>query len=313
MSAEALPGPRPGIRIEDLDSVPHLGGLYARGLRRSVAAHLPSRSTPVELPRVAYRTRGVQAEAGHLTAYEHLVGEPAADTLPAGFVHVLAFPVATALMVRTDFPLPLLGMVHVANTVSVCAPLNLSDELEVTAWAQHLRPHRRGTQVDLVTEVSTAGSLAWQGVSTYLARHPVSADATSGSVSTGSTDEAEPTGSTERVPDLVWSLTADVGRRYAALSGDRNPIHTSALGAKVFGFRRAIAHGMYTAARVLADVGPRRGDTYDWTVEFAKPVLLPGRVAVGITDPDRTRDSFGYEGWSPGSRRTHFTGTVTPR
>ena len=66
------------------------------------------------------------------------------------------------------------------------------------------------------------------------------------------------------------------------MSGDRNPIHTSALGAKAFGFPRAIAHGMYTAARALAEAGPRRGDAYDWTVSFAKPVLLPSTVDVAL-------------------------------
>ena len=43
----------------------------------------------------------------HLTEYQHLLGESASDALPAGFVHVLAFPRGRALMVRADFPLPL--------------------------------------------------------------------------------------------------------------------------------------------------------------------------------------------------------------
>lgn len=93
------------------------------------------------------------------------------------------------------------------------------------------------------------------------------------------------------------------------MSGDRNPIHMSALSAKAFGFPRAIAHGMYTAARALSDVGPRRGDTYDWTVEFAKPVLLPGTVSVEITEPQS--GSFEYAARSPRSGKTHLTGTVT--
>ncbi|GMA24393.1 hypothetical protein GCM10025864_21520 [Luteimicrobium album] len=93
-----------------LDGVPGLGGLYARGLAGSAVARVrPSRGDLV-LPDVALRVAGVgtgdPALRERLAAYDRVVGEPASDALPAGFVHVLAFPVATALMTRDDFPLP---------------------------------------------------------------------------------------------------------------------------------------------------------------------------------------------------------------
>ncbi|MDF2808262.1 MAG: hypothetical protein K0S43_3208, partial [Cellulosimicrobium sp.] len=258
---------------------------------------------------------------------------------------VLGFPLATAVMVRTDFPLPLLGMVHLANSVSVLRPVRLGDTLEVRAWAERLRPHRRGVQVDLVTEVSvertgderaagsglSATTLAYRGVSTYLAKGvtlpggPADEDVTAAS---GTEAFVAP------LPTARWALGAGTGRAYAAVSGDRNPIHTSALGAKAFGFPRAIAHGMYTAARALAEAGPRRGDAYDWTVTFAKPVLLPSRVDVALRPagdlPAAVRNAVGevraavpdgpgdqttgvvYQAWD-GKGRLHLAGRVTPR
>ncbi|MGO1340962.1 MAG: MaoC/PaaZ C-terminal domain-containing protein, partial [Cellulosimicrobium funkei] len=135
-------------------------------------------------------------------------------------------------------------------------------------------------------------------------------------------------------PTARWALGAGTGRAYAAVSGDRNPIHTSALGAKAFGFPRAIAHGMYTAARALAEAGPGRGDAYDWTVTFAKPVLLPGTVDVALRPagdvpaevldavwqvasavPDGAGDpgtGVTYQAWD-GKGRLHLAGRVTPR
>ena len=110
-------------------------------------------------------------------------------------------------------------------------------------------------------------------------------------------------------PTGRWTLAGDAGRRYAAVSGDRNPIHLSALSAKAFGFPRAIAHGMYTAARALADVGAGRGDAYDWTVEFVKPVLLPGTVTVRIA---RSSEGFAFAGWDARTGKPHLTGSVTP-
>ena len=115
-----------------------------------------------------------------------------------------------------------------------------------------------------------------------------------------------------------WKLGSGTGRAYGAVSGDQNPIHTSNLGAKAFGFPRAIAHGMYTAARALAEVGPaRRGEAYEWTVEFFRPVLLPSTVDVAIrnaadVDPAGPANGFVYDGWRSGKGTRHFRGTIRP-
>ncbi|MFF3063889.1 MaoC/PaaZ C-terminal domain-containing protein [Oerskovia sp. NPDC057915] len=314
-------------RLVTLPSLPGLGGLYAKGVassgriavtRSPVGRVLPG-PRDVVLPDVVYRVADVPT-AGvteHLTAYQRLIGERVDDTLPAGYLHVLAFPLATALMVRGDFPLPLLGLVHVSNAVSVHRPVRVGHVLEVRATAENLRAHRRGVQVDLVTEVSTDGELAYRGASTYLAkgfRLPSSEGSTAPRTDDGPREDFVPP-----LPTARWELGGGIGRAYGAISGDRNPIHTSVLGAKAFGFPRTIAHGMYTAARALAEVGAARGDAYDWTVEFEKPVLIPGTVQVAITrEPDAGahpgRDAgFTYVGWNGKSGRRHFSGTVTPR
>lgn len=296
-----------------LPGVPGLGGLYARGVATSarLAAAARAGRAPRTLPDVAYLVAGVRAEADRLTAYQHLLGESASDVLPAGFVHVLAFPVATAIMVRPDFPLPPAGMVHLANHVTQLRPVSLGEVLDIRAFAQNLAPHRRGTQVELVTEVRvvgpghdvSAGPVVWRGVSTYLAKGVRLG-------SEGVADDDERVAFVPPVPTGQWRLAADTGRRYAAVSGDRNPIHLSALTAKALGFPRAIAHGMYTASRALAVVGAARGDAFTWTVEFAKPVLLPGTMTVRIA-PDET-GAYDLAGWNASSRKPHLTGRVTP-
>ncbi len=70
-----------------------------------------------------------------------------------------------------------------------------------------------------------------------------------------------------------------MGRRYAAVAGDRNPIHQHALLARPFGFPRAIVHGTWTAARALAafpELLPSRPRRID--VRFRAPVPLPSTV-----------------------------------
>lgn len=295
--------------VVELARLPKLGGLFAKGVTGS-ATKRPRGA--VRLPEVAYQVADVDtaAEAAHLAAYQRLLGEPSSDVLPAGFLHVLAFPLATSVMVRGDFPLPLLGMVHLRNVARVLRPVRLGERIEVRAWAQDARAHRRGVQVDLVAEVLVGGELAYQGFSTYLAKGFSAPDGAAPAADAPREEWTAP------LPTARWKLGAGTGRAYGAVSGDQNPIHTSGLGAKVFGFPRAIAHGMYTAARALAEVGPvRRGETYEWTVEFFKPVLLPGTVDVAIRSADEAStgaQGFVYEGWRSGKNTRHFRGTVTP-
>ena len=303
-----------------LTEIPAMERMYLRGLARTAALAAARRrgTAPTTLPDVAYETRDVPVDTTRLAAYQALLGLRAADRLPAGYVHTLAFPLHLALMVRDDFPLPPAGMVHVANRVTQHRALWREDRLDLRVAAVNLRPHRAGTQLDLVAQVRRAGSseVAWEGVSTYLARGTdPQTPATSeqvvalGTTSSDAGGEGERVGWVAPVPTASWRLAADTGRRYAQVSGDRNPVHLSALTARPFGFRRAIAHGMYTAARALADVGPAAGHTFVWTADFAKPVLLPATVSVRVAPED---DGFGYTVWQPGATRPYLTGAVTP-
>ena len=295
------------MREQRLDEVPSLGSLYSRALAATARTTMSRGPARDRLPDLAYVADGLRADPAALSAYQELLGEPGTDELPAGYVHVLAFPLAMALMVRPDFPLPVLGMVHIANRVEQRRPVLLGEELTARAHAAGARAHRKGTLVDLTVAVDSGGERVWEGTSTYLAR---------GARLPSAIADTAPASTEERAGDhagdvvALWSLGADTGKRYAEVSGDRNPIHVSRVGAKVFGFPRPIAHGMYTAARALAQVARFRGDAFTWDVEFAAPVLLPGRVALSV---DQAGEDVRYAGRHAKSGKLHFTGSVTPR
>ena len=288
---------------ETLPAPPSLGALYSRALSRTVRLRIAAGGDATTLPTTGYAVDGLHARAGDLSRYQHLLGEPGTDVLPAGYVHVLAFPLAMAVMVREDFPLPVLGTVHVANTVVQHRPVLLGEELSARAHAANPRGHRRGTLLDLVVQVSAGDELVWEGTSTYLSpgQHLPGTDPQ---------DTPAPTDDAPSGPaSAVWHLGRDVATQYAQVSGDRNPIHTSRVGARVFGFPKPIAHGMYTAARALTQVGRFRGDSFTWQVDFAKPVLLPGRVALSL---DPAGEAVRFAGRHPRTGALHLSGAVTP-
>ena len=125
-----------------------------------------------------------------------------------------------------------------------------------------------------------AGERVWEGRSTYLRRGRSAADAQGAAPAGGAGAPDVPGGP----PAGLLRVPEDLGRRYAAVSGDVNPIHLHALTARTMGFPRAIAHGMWTAARTLAALGPRADGPSSSSVWFRKPVLLPSTVELVVDD-----------------------------
>lgn len=284
--------------VVELDAMPAAAGLYARALaptrRPNVTAALPDRSV---------RLAGHRSSVAEVAGYATVCGFGLADRLPATWLHVLSFPLQLTVLTAADFPLAPAGMVHVANSLTQFRPALITEALDLSVHAENLRPHRRGVLIDLVGTVHAGDDLVWQGRSTYLNR------------SARLPDAPEPASDTDPSPELdlptagLWRLPADLGRRYAAVSGDVNPIHLSALAARAFGFPRAIAHGMWTHARTLAALQSRLPDSYRADVRFGKPVLLPSTVRFAAAGSDGAYAARLSD--RPG-RRTFVSMTVGP-
>jgi hypothetical protein len=233
---------------------------------RAVLGLLP-RARPDVLPDTELTVHRVGADRDHLAEYDQVCEFRLTDTLPPTYPHVLAFPLALRLMSRSDFPFPVIGLVHVANRIEVFRPIGADELLDLSVRAADLRPHERGRQLDIVTVASVEDEVVWREVSTYLHKEK------SSSGGGGREREAAPPAS------AVWRIPARVGKDYAVVSGDRNPIHTSTVGAKLFGFPRRIAHGMWSKARCLAALEGRLPERYTVDVSFKRPILLPATAA----------------------------------
>ena len=281
------------------------------------ALPLPGRARrATELPDTELVLRDVDVDPDHLAAYSRVCGFGVRNEVPPTYPHVLAAPLALRLLSDGTFPFPVIGLVHVGNAITQSRPLGMSEPLTLRVHAADLRPHERGVQFDVIHEASAGGEAVWRSVSTYLRRSSSGGSGRSGggssrSSGSGGRDGAPKDASAADVPTAVWTVPDNIGRRYAAVSGDRNPIHLHPLTARAFGFPRAIAHGMWTKARCLAALENRLPAAYTVDVAFKLPVLLPAKVAFHA-------GSTGSGGWRFGLRdaradRPHLTGTVTGR
>jgi acyl dehydratase len=263
----------------ELDSAPAILPLYAR----AVAPLLPGASrlpwvggNGGEIPEQELVLTHVRVDPARVADYSRVCGFTTRAALPATYPHVLAFPLHLALMADGRFPFPAVGLVHLSNRITQHRPIGLQEELVLRVHAAALEDHPRGQTFSIVSQASVGGELVWEELSTMLHRgQPAGAPATG----------AEHLDAPQPPVSAQWRLEGDLGRRYAAVSGDRNPIHLHALTAKLFGFPRAIAHGMWTKARCLAaleesGIGLSSG-AFRVDVRFRRPILLPATVSFG--------------------------------
>jgi len=261
------------------------------------AALEPLRRRPAELPDTQLWRSGVEIDRARLAAYDRVCGFLLSDTLPPTYPHVLAFPLAMELMASKRFPFGVLGLVHVGNRIEQLRPLSAGEPLDLLVWTENLADHRRGRTVDVVAEGSLDGEPVWRDRSTYLHRE-------NGSGAEAPKDRREPPDA-----DAVWGVPGDVGRRYASVSGDRNPIHLHPLPARLLGQPGAIAHGMWSMARCLAALQGHLPGAFAVEVAFKTAVRLPAKVAFASWHDDDGARRFALHDARSG--KPHLDGALT--
>jgi len=258
-----------------LDSSPSILPLYARAALPLIpgASLLPfvpggGGEIPEDLDLVL---AGVEADPADVAAYAKVCGFTLRDTLPVTYPHMLAFPLHMAVMSDGSFPFGAVGLVHVENSISQKRPIGVDEEMTIRVAPTQLQPHPKGKTFSLETEVFVDGEAVWRSTSTMLRRGGSGGDAPKQEKGFDSLPADAPA-------SAEWKLPGDLGRRYAGVSGDRNPIHMHSLTAKPLGFPGAIAHGMWTKARALAQIESKLPAAFEVEVRFRKPILLPARV-----------------------------------
>ena len=258
-------------------------------------------------------TKTARVDHDHLAQYARVCGFRLGASLPVTYPHLLGFDMTMEGMVDGTFPIPAIGLVHVENRITQHRPLGTEEELTTRITLSRLRPHPKGRVFDVATSVSgDGGEVAWEETSTMLRRGGSSGFGTA-TPDDGPTREDVP--SALQLPERsLWKVGGDLGRRYGAVSGDRNPIHITGLTARAFGFPSAIAHGMWTKARCLAALQGRLPDAYTVAVAFKTPIKLPGTVVFAST-PTQSRTHDGPIGFGVRSRKgaPHLDGVITPK
>ncbi|MGE2712991.1 MaoC/PaaZ C-terminal domain-containing protein [Mycolicibacterium litorale] len=273
-----------------------------RNLLRAAAGALPFVPRGESLPDRTLTVDELRIDPVNVAEYAAVTGLQFGDTVPLTYPFALTFPTVMALVTGFDFPFAAMGSVHIENHITQHRPISVSDTVSAAVHAENLREHRRGLLVDVVTDVKVGNEPAWHQVTTFLHQQRTSLS-----------DQPKPPPQKQPKlgpPNALLNVTAGQIRHYASVSGDHNPIHTNPVAAKLFGFPTVIAHGMFSAAAVLANIEGQLPGSVEYSVRFAKPVVLPAKAGLYV---NRTADG----GWDLALRNKkgepHLTGTVRAR
>lgn len=259
------------MTVQMLSSSPSTGSVLAR----AAVSPLLKRNRKAELPDLTYGVDGVRTDPRKLAAYNDVCGFRGTGAVPATWIHVLAFPLHGALLTDERFPFPMIGLVHISNVIKQHRAVSPQDAVDIRARLGNLVAHDKGVMFSVLTDVIRGNQKVWEEESVYLRRGRFP--------NLDIPKAASPEDDTPvEVPEqtTTWELPEDLGRRYGLASGDMNPIHLHALSARAFGFKRAIAHGMWTQAHALAQLSEKLEDKpFTLSTHFKVPAFLPGEAS----------------------------------
>ena len=272
---------------------PALGPQYLRALVDRRPSRMPDGAVT---PRLEARLAPGPAVADALSRYESVCGFGPGDGLPVTYPHVLAAGLQLRLLSESAFPVRVMGLVHVGNRIHQRRPIPRTAALALRCWLEGSRSIDSGEEFCLHTHATLDGELVWEEETIFIAR------------GSGGRKRRQRRQDDDTAWESVahWPVPAATGRRYARVSGDYNPIHLTGVTGRLFGFPGAIAHGMWSLARVAAVLTEADGPPAWLAVRFIRPLVLPGNVelqrAVG--------ESFRL--CSLDGRTVHLSGSTAP-
>lgn len=279
----------------ELNERPSLPSLFSKAL-------IGKKKRVDEIPVITASLKGVVADKAKVAAYSKVCGFKNTEYLPVSFPHILAFPLHLKILTTDEFPYPLLGLVHVSNEITQYRKIKLNEKLDYLCSLTGKRDVDKGEEFDVHTRVESNGELVWESVSTMLNRSK------SGDSGSKTPPAEQPDFGADNVDK--WKVKSNIGRRYARVSGDFNLIHLHKLTAILFGFKDAIAHGMWSKAHLLASLENQLPEgPFKVSVKFKLPIFLPAKVQL---QSKTIENKIEFQLMDKTGEKPHLAGNISP-
>ena len=259
--------------VVEIKKIPSLGFIFLKAFLLS-----PFRSNTIEDDVIVKKTRIILKnylpDKELIKNYRTVCGFSKNKTgiIPISYFQTLFIGLLGRFITSSFFPINPLGLIHIFQSFEQTRPVTTDEILDLSCTLDSIKKTEKGIETGFTLEVMSEGKLVWQGASTFFTRRQVKKKKTSKKKDDIFLEKKE----TILVP-------SGTGRRYAGVSGDYNPYHLYTVLAKLFGFKRAIAHGMWSLARVIGTLD-RKFDLYDSAfieASFKLPIFMPATTTLG--------------------------------
>jgi len=226
------------------------------------SAHIPVRAV----------IKNYRIDSEHLKRYIEVCGLTDDGALPILYPHVFTAPLQMAVVSHRDFPVSCLGILHYRNHIIQYRRIMADEELSVSVELVESRIIKQGAEFDYTIKITSGSELVWESITTYLKKGKFGKKYSASPLS----DIIHPV---EKAEQRIEHYIPDgIGKRYAKICGDFNPIHMSKMLARLFGYRATVAHAFWAAG---SGAGLLSGINYDKPVRvdmtFKGPLFTGSR------------------------------------
>jgi acyl dehydratase len=277
-------------RIVEIKKHPFMGGIF-------IKAWLLSFFRPVTIKddAIIHKTRVIlknylpdKKQIENYRTVCHFSGDRP-DTIPISYLQTLFIGLMGKFVTSSFFPVSPMGLIHVFQSFEQKKPVPCDTLLDLSCRLTGIKKTPTGIETGFSLEVSSNGDIVWQGDVLLFTKSPVKIKK-----------------DTKKQQDICLEkkmripVPSNTGRKYANVSGDYNPFHLYTVLAKIFGFKRAIAHGMWSLARVTASLEKEFGplDSAHIDAFFKLPIFMPADTTLGYesqTNPQTLETTVNFE------------------
>ncbi|MCK5311276.1 MAG: hypothetical protein KAJ62_04160 [Desulfobacteraceae bacterium] len=244
----------------------------------------------------------IKPDLNKIAHFKKICGYPQnTNTVPMLYLQSLFIGQFGKYITSSFFPLLPLGLIHTKQKIYQARKINQNEILNTKFSLDRINIDEKGLEITFLLEVISGEEVVWKGVTTTLSK----------SKKYKKTKKTGPP-SEPLTPFTIIDVPGNIGRQYAKASGDYNPHHLSAFFAKLFGFKRAIAHGMWSLAKSIAEIENQFTEkkVFSVDVSFKRPLLLPGTVTIGAA---KENNAILFELRDSVTKMPHLAGSVQTR
>jgi len=267
----------------------------------------------------------VLIKAKHCNAYNKLTNwQPSlAAVVHPNYAQTLSLPMQLSMMVNKAFPFSPMGIVHIANQIKVVSLPEQTDNLHIRTFFGNVYFHRLGWLFEVITLASSTKAQDTtkpqiKAISYYLAKakHAPNIDQNTAQEMPEWIANAKVLAAQDPLLDIHKQdlyFSSSIGRQYAKVSGDYNPIHLHPFSAKLFGFKKAIAHGMYSKALAISTIAGQHHfykSEFEIDVLFMQAIGLPTQATLTSCITDSKACAFQLSSNASHKERIFLTGSI---